>query len=31
MTIETTRSKYSLWISYLQDDTRKDVAGGNRG
>ena len=31
MTIETTRSKYSLWIGYFQDDTRKHVADGNRG
>ena len=31
MTIETTRSKYSLWIGYPQDDTRKHVADGNRG
>ena len=31
MTIETSRSKYSLWISYFQDDTGKHVADGNRG
>ena len=26
MTIEATRSKYSLWIGYFQDDTRKHAA-----
>ena len=31
MTIETTRSKYILWMGYFQDDTRKHVADGNRG
>ena len=31
MTIETTRFKYSLWIGYFQDHTRKHVADGNRG
>ena len=31
MTIETTKSKYFLWIGYFQDDTRKYVADDNRG